>query len=67
LFLGIGTNLVHGELSFTGGGRVGVKAGPGVFYGEIRPTGIIMMDDDYIPFNVNFTLGYQIGFIPRKR
>ena len=65
LFLGIGYNLFFGRVAFTGGGRVGYKVGPGVLYTEVRPTGVII--DDYIPINVNFSLGYQIGFIQRKK
>ena len=65
LFLGIGFNMFYGGVAFTGGGRVGGKLGPGVLYAEIRPTGVLI--DEYIPININLTLGYQIGFISRKK
>lgn len=64
LFLGIGLNLFYGAAAFTGGGRAGYKLGPGIVYGEVRPTGVFI--DEYIPINVNLTLGYQIGFLQRK-
>ena len=83
LFLGVGFNVFYsGAIAFTGGGRVGCKLGPGVLYAEARPTGILNTGEEYykptgvpneyhvneyIPFNINFTLGYQIGFIPRKK
>ena len=65
LFLGAGINVFDGTIAFLGGGRVGHKVGPGVMYVEIRPTGWI--HEDIIPFHINFALGYQIGFIPRKK
>jgi hypothetical protein len=65
LFLGVGINTFYKGIAFTGGGRAGYKLGPGVLYAEVRPIGVLI--DEYIPINVNFSLGYQIGFIPRKK
>ena len=65
LFLGAGINVFDGTIAFLGGGRVGHKVGPGVMYIEIRPTGWI--HEEIIPFHINFALGYQIGFISRKK
>jgi|GEM_PF-2564060 len=65
LFLGAGINLFYGGVAITGGGRGGINLGQGVLFAEVRPTGVFI--DEYIPINVNFTLGYQIGFIPRRR
>jgi hypothetical protein len=72
-----------GGIAFTGGARAGIKLGPGVLFVEIRPTCLICdmtvdyvdqfgtlvgtRTEKYIPFNINFSLGYQIGFIPRKK
>jgi len=82
LFFGVGLNVYYsGAIAITGGGRAGYKLGPGVLYTEIRPTGILNTGEvyyeyktpyeyyvnEYIPFNINFTLGYQIGFSPRKK
>ena len=65
LFLGAGINVFDGTIAFLGGGRVGHKVGPGVMYIEIRPTGWI--HEEIIPFHINLGLGYQIGFISRKK
>ncbi|MDR1868566.1 MAG: penicillin-binding protein activator LpoB [Treponema sp.] len=65
LFLGVGINVFDGTIAFLGGGRAGHKAGPGVLYAEIRPIGWI--HEGIIPFHINLTLGYQIGFINRKK
>ena len=82
LFLGVGINTFNKGIAFTGGGRAGYKLGPGVLYVEVRPTGIINTGEvyyeptgapgvyqvkEYIPFNLNVALGYQVGFIPRKK
>jgi hypothetical protein len=65
LFLGAGINVFDGTIAFLGGGRAGLKAGPGILYAEVRPIGWI--HEGIIPFHINFALGYQIGFIPRKK
>ena len=66
LFLGAGINVFNQEVAFLGGGRVGHKAGAGVLYAEVRPIAWLKEDIDVIPFHINFTLGYKIGFINRK-
>jgi TolB-like protein len=67
LFLGAGVQLFNGFISVQGGARGGIKAGPGVVYAEIRPIGILDLEYTDVAFHVNFTLGYQIGFIPRRK
>jgi hypothetical protein len=65
VFLGVGINTTsstESNIAYVGGVRGGVHAGPGVVFAEIRPMGWV----NYDAFFVNFTLGYQIGFIPRK-
>jgi len=70
LFLGGGLNIISGDFVIMGGIRGGLKAGPGVLYAEVRPWGLLF-DDGWggtgAAFHVNISLGYQIGFIPRKR
>lgn len=65
LFLGGGIELLQGIVTVFGGVRGGRKVGSGVMYGEIRP--IAWITDYFIPFAVNICLGYQIGFISRKK
>ena len=66
LFLGMGANLTSttkSGVAYLGGIRAGYNVGPGVLFGEIRPIGFV----DYNAFFLNITLGYKIGFIPRKK
>jgi hypothetical protein len=66
LFLGAGIDVVStGELSIFGGARCGYKVGPGVLYGEIRP--IAWIAEDRMPFFINLSIGYQMGFVSRKK
>ena len=66
LFLGAGINFYSGSPVVLGGARGGYNVGPGIIYAEIRPIGYFG-EDDSIALHVNFSLGYQIGFIPRKK
>ena len=66
VFLGVGLNTTsstESSIAYLGGVRAGYHIGPGVMYAEIRPLGWV----NYGAFFINFTLGYQIGFIPRKK
>jgi hypothetical protein len=66
LFLGAGIDVVsNGKISIFGGARGGYKAGPGVLYGEIRP--IAWIAEDRMPFFINLSIGYQMGFVSRKK
>jgi len=65
LFLGAGKDLIMGDLSVFGGVRAGKKVGPGVLYGEIRP--IAWIAEYRMPFFINLGIGYQMGFISRKK
>jgi hypothetical protein len=66
LFLGAGISVLSQQIAFLGGGRVGHKAGAGVLYAEARPITWLPGDFDVMPFHINFTLGYKIGFVNRK-
>lgn len=69
IFFGVGTNIISDgfvDLAILGGARGGLKVGPGVLLAEVRPI-IGLGQHDYYSFFMNFTLGYQIGFIPRKK
>jgi hypothetical protein len=65
LFTGAGITVLEGDIAFFGGIRAGYHVGPGVLYAECRPMGYIY--DGGAAFNINCTLGYQIGFIQRKK
>ena len=66
LFLGTGINIfVDNEISIFGGVRAGYKVGPGVLYAEVRP--MAWITEDFMPFYVNLCMGYQMGFLPRKK
>jgi hypothetical protein len=54
-------DLNTGDIVFLGGIRGGYHLGPGVIYAEVRPMG----GDK--GFFINMSLGYQIGFVPRKK
>ncbi|MDR1893243.1 MAG: penicillin-binding protein activator LpoB [Spirochaetales bacterium] len=60
VFFGGGIGL-SGYFAFMGGVRGGMHLGPGVIFAEIRPQG----QESYL--DTNITLGYQVGFIPRKK
>jgi hypothetical protein len=69
IFLGIGAVILQtstAELSFIGGTRVGMKVGPGVLFADIRPI-VSTGPGYYYAFFINATVGYQLGFIPRKK
>jgi hypothetical protein len=69
IFFGVGTNYSPDnfvDLAILGGVRGGLKVGPGVLFTEVRPI-IGLGSDDYYSFFINLTLGYQIGFISRKK
>ncbi|MDR1955757.1 MAG: CsgG/HfaB family protein [Treponema sp.] len=69
LFLGIGKIVLPtspGNIAILGGARAGWNVGPGVLFAEVRP--IVAIDPSkYYAFFINATVGYQIGFIPRKK
>jgi hypothetical protein len=75
LFFGPGLNIILTALSFNGGVRGGIHIGPGVLFADARVTAVLLkwdndMTHEYgtsIELSANFTLGYKIGFIPRKR
>jgi len=70
LFFGPGYNTATGDLAFIGGVRGGYKVGPGVLYFEIRPFAWLNTADNWSDtpgFYINLGLGYQIGFISRKK
>jgi len=68
VFAGIGFN-TSGGIVYLGGVRGGLKLGPGVMYVEIRPmaNSVTTGGYSYTNFALNIGLGYQIGFIPRKK
>jgi hypothetical protein len=69
LFFGIGAIILpssFGDFAILGGIRGGLKAGPGVLFAEVRPI-VPLGSYEYYAFFTNFTLGYQIGFISRKK
>jgi hypothetical protein len=69
IFFGAGMTVLpssYGDFAILGGVRGGLKAGPGVLLAEVRPI-IHLGSHEYYAFFTNFTLGYQIGFIPRKK
>ena len=71
LFFGVGTTIIPEslvDLVVLGGIRGGLKAGLGVLFTEVRlivNAGI--MEPYYNAVYTNFTLGYQIGFVSRKK
>ncbi|GHV70032.1 hypothetical protein AGMMS49928_15850 [Spirochaetia bacterium] len=82
LFFGAGLNMIYAKFGFSGGLRGGVHIGPGVLFAEVRGTGELWDYDgsdnrdftggDYrygtdVEITINFSLGYKIGFIPRKK
>jgi hypothetical protein len=75
LFFGPGLNMIFAELAFSGGVRGGVHIGPGVLFADVRFTGVLFnYDNEYtgeyggsIGLSTIFSLGYKIGFIPRKQ
>jgi len=64
IFLGLDFIIAENG-GLTGGIRIGHKLGPGVIYGEARSS--IMFSEYFTIATANFSLGYQIGFIPRRR
>jgi hypothetical protein len=69
VFAGIGFN-TSGGIVYLGGVRGGIKLGPGVIYVEARPMANSVTTDwgySYTNFAINIGLGYQIGFIQRKK
>jgi len=69
VFAGIGFN-TSGGIVYLGGVRGGIKLGPGVIYVEARPMANSVTTDwgyAYTNFAINIGLGYQIGFIQRKK
>jgi hypothetical protein len=62
VFFGLG---IGDDLSYLGGVRGGYHIGPGVVFVEIRPFG--NFDELFPEMYTNITVGYQIGFIPRKK
>jgi hypothetical protein len=74
LFFGVGLNVMKTKFSFGGGLRGGVHIGPGVLFAEVRGIGVVWdYDEGYdrhgtdVAIATNFSLGYKIGFIPRKK
>jgi TolB-like protein len=73
LFFGCGLNLLSPNFAFSGGTRGGVHIGPGVLFAEARITGVFRDWEDYgetytdLEVTANFSLGYKIGFIRRKK
>jgi hypothetical protein len=82
VFLGPGLNMMHANFVFSGGLRGGVHVGPGVLFAEARVFGVLWNYDssdnrDFIGGNyvygtdleltANLSLGYKIGFMPRKK
>ena len=71
IFMGVGLHILPppamwANFAILGGIRGGLKAGLGVLFLEPRIIGSFG-DHDYFTLCSNFTLGYQIGFIPKKR
>ena len=68
VFAGIGFSTSEGMV-LLGGVRGGPKLGPGVMYLEIRPIANLATTDSssYTNFALNIGLGYQIGFLQRKK
>jgi hypothetical protein len=75
LFLGIGSTIRNGDGALFGGIRGGYKVGPGILFAEVRPIGYALayVPEDsnvtsvFISFHLNVSVGYQIGFIQRKK
>ena len=68
-FFGVGVNILSNTLAdfdVLGGVRAGMKIGPGIIFAEARPI-VSLGKNDYYAFFTNFTLGYQIGFISKKK
>jgi hypothetical protein len=69
LFMGVGPVVLKGDVpdmtAISGGIRGGYKVGPGIIYAELRPIGYLF--DGGVTVNLNIALGYQLGFIPRKK
>jgi TolB-like protein len=69
IFFGLGAIILpssYGDFAVLGGVRGGLKVGPGVLLAEVRPI-VTLGSEEYYAFFTNFTVGYQIGFIPRKK
>jgi len=77
LFFGFGYDIISGQTPrplLLGGVRGGYRVGPGVLYAEIRPKAYLWTSDhDLYTHNyesglhINLTLGYRVGFFPRKK
>jgi hypothetical protein len=81
LFMGVGLPVLEStsaSVAILGGVRGGYKVGPGVIYAEVRPMFFIYppYEGDWYPgiyhydgggFSLNISLGYQLGFFPRKK
>lgn len=70
LFLGVGYDVIYANTLILGGVRGGYKIGPGILFAEVRPKGYVWSGIDSLHefgLHYHFTLGYQIGFIPRKK
>jgi hypothetical protein len=66
VFLGAGYTPVFDVFALLGGIKGGYKVGPGMLYTEVRQ--IAYLDGSTLKaLNLNITLGYQLGFIQRKR
>lgn len=69
LSLGIGYIILpnsYGDFTILGGAKMGWNVGPGVLFAEARPI-VSIGSEYYYAFFINATVGYQIGFIPRKK
>ncbi|MDR1249336.1 MAG: hypothetical protein LBK63_08545 [Treponema sp.] len=75
LFFGPGLNMIFTELALSGGVKGGVHIGPGVLFADVRLTGVLLNWDKKethkygisTELSTIFSLGYKIGFIPRKK
>ncbi|MDR1893246.1 MAG: hypothetical protein LBQ61_00965 [Spirochaetales bacterium] len=64
-FLGLGlSQTAKSNLGFIGGVRGGMHLGPGLMFLEVRPMAFFLGNT---ALDTNITLGYQMGFFPRKQ
>jgi hypothetical protein len=68
VFIGAGILPIDGDIAILGGVRAGWNTGKpdyGVLFAEVSPN--FSLGKNYYAFFVNATVGYQIGFISRKK
>jgi hypothetical protein len=69
LFLGVGVPILDdsADLAILGGVRGGYKVGQGIIYAEARGPIVYLYRDYGVAMSINISLGYQLGFIARKK